>query len=278
MGKLEFTGERLVTDFYSYGTIEHLHRYSIAAKHLRNDMVVLDVACGEGYGTYMLSKCVKKAIGVDISNQAIEHAKNKYVADNLVFINSNALQIPLESNQFDTIISFETLEHLVEHDKLIEEYKRLLKSTGLLILSTPDKRFYSKDVPNPFHLKELDLEELDFLMSKYFAYTNYIYQKTVHASMIFNPNSGSIMNQYSGDFERIIYNPNVIGQEFVICFATNLKNQSLILGDSIFDGNKIYEEELKEYISLRNKYNNLVNNKKFVFINRVLKKLGMGIN
>ena len=77
---LDWTGERLVTDVEGvFGVAEHLHRYAMA-QQLAKDKIVLDLASGEGYGTNLLSDVAKYVTGVDISDEAVQHANKKYAA------------------------------------------------------------------------------------------------------------------------------------------------------------------------------------------------------
>lgn len=228
MGK-KSTGERL--EFYDFSdvTVEHLHRYSIA-KDFVNDKVVLDIASGEGYGANILSKYASKVIGVDIDKDCVENANIKYSRDNLSFFVGSADDIPVESNTIDVLISFETIEHHNKHVEMLTEIKRVLKLDGILIMSSPDKKYYSDltGQVNPFHVKELYFKEFKKLIDQYFQFTNYYYQNS------FNLNSfigclESIENYkiYSGDENNIyddlllpVYNI-VIASDIVVCGMKN---------------------------------------------------------
>ncbi len=150
---------------------EHWHRYHFV-QNLVKDKYVCDIACGEGYGSTLMSCVAEAVVGVDIDKQTIQSAKKKYKANsNLKFITNNALQTQFNNEAFDVVVSFETLEHLVEQDDLLSEFKRILKPDGLLIISTPDKDANSdSDVENHFHAKELTLKEFDELINRYFNY------------------------------------------------------------------------------------------------------------
>jgi len=192
----EWTGERyhpLMDDpAINY---EHLHRYQFAGEFVK-DKVVLDLACGEGYGSHLLAGNAKRVIGIDIDGPTIRRASQKYFKSNLEFIIGSITDIPIiEEHCFDTIICFEALEHVKDHDRLMSEVKRLLKENGLFIVSTPDKRLHADrpDYRNPFHLKELYLQELKVLLERYFK-KNLIYgQKVFTMSNIF-PTSGNSKN------------------------------------------------------------------------------------
>ena len=70
---------------------------------LAKDKIVLDIACGEGYGCNLLAKVGKSVIGVDISSETIQEAQNKYVKDNIEFKVGSADKIPCEDNFFDFV-------------------------------------------------------------------------------------------------------------------------------------------------------------------------------
>src|SRR5258706_12690362 len=135
----ENTGERLVPSVCNETTMEHLHRYAIAKSFAENKQV-LDIACGEGYGSNLLADAAAKVWGVDINAETIRQATNKYKKNNLVFSEGSIENIPCENSSIDLVVCFETIEHIVNHDKLMAEIKRVLKPLGILIASTPDKK------------------------------------------------------------------------------------------------------------------------------------------
>ena len=136
--ELTFTGERFIPSCEREIWYEHYHRYAMALQWVEG-LDVLDAACGEGYGSDLLATRAKSVTGVDISETAISHAQNKYQRENLKFTSSNVIKLPFKDNSYDVVVSFETLEHLIEHDELVQEFRRVLKSDGRLIISTPDK-------------------------------------------------------------------------------------------------------------------------------------------
>ena len=165
----EFTGERFVPGIEGETSTEHLHRYLIACE-FAGGKVVLDIACGEGYGSTMLAGVASQVIGVDISEEAVAHARSKYASENLEFLEGRADEIPLPEGSIDLVVSFETIEHHDKHAEMIAEIHRVLRPDGMLIMSSPDKREYS-DVPgysNPFHVKELYLDEFTTLLDQHF--------------------------------------------------------------------------------------------------------------
>ena len=204
MENLEWTGERLVTDVDGVlGVAEHLHRYALACEFVK-DKTVLDIASGEGYGSSILSKVAANVTGVDISEDAVKHANQKYATNskNLVYKLGSASKIPLENASVDVVTSFETLEHTTEHDEFLSEIKRVLKPGGLLIMSTPDTVPYKVREPeNPYHVKELTTQEFASLINKYFTHSSIFNQRCLVGSMIspIDKTSGSFTT-YSGSY------------------------------------------------------------------------------
>jgi ubiquinone/menaquinone biosynthesis C-methylase UbiE len=108
---MKFTGERFHPEIKEFWSIEHLHRYKVI-QNICKSRIILDVACGEGYGSSILSEVASCVYGVDISKEAIKHASNKYSNKKIKFIHANGENLPFDNNFFDIIVSFETIEHL----------------------------------------------------------------------------------------------------------------------------------------------------------------------
>lgn len=184
-GELPWTGERYVPQLGGRVAVEHLHRYAYAAR--RADAVdVLDIACGEGYGSHMLASVARKVVGVDLCTQAIEHATQRYTATNLTFIAGSCAAIPCADHSFDLVVSFETIEHHDQHEEMMREIKRVLRPAGLLLISSPDRQVYSEKTGyiNPFHVKELSKQEFAALLQRHFTHVSMLDQGVTLASVI----------------------------------------------------------------------------------------------
>jgi SAM-dependent methyltransferase len=152
--EMTYTGERMVpgqADVYTFW--EHIYRYRFAASMVKGKRV-LDIACGEGYGAAALMQAgATSVVGVDISREACAHATRRYGIKTVL---GDALTIPLPDASMDTIVSFETIEHVSRPEKFLDECARVLAPGGQIIISTPNSEVYHKDAPkNPYHLKEL---------------------------------------------------------------------------------------------------------------------------
>jgi ubiquinone/menaquinone biosynthesis C-methylase UbiE len=188
---MEYTGERYLSRLDAPETCyEHWHRYLYSTLFCK-DKVVLDVACGEGYGSYLLSKYSKKVVGIDIDYDVINFASREYINNNLEFIVGNVNNLPIKGKCiFDLIVSFETIEHINEKNqiKFLTEVKRLLKPGGVLIISTPNKSLYTDVLKNrnKFHVKEFYLNEFNDFLKKYFQNVKIMGQKIYSSSYIWD--------------------------------------------------------------------------------------------
>lgn len=145
---------------------EHIHRYQEAVKRIPKDSKILDIACGTGFGSNYLCDKNNIVVGGDLSFEAINYCKKKYNKNNLSFEIIDATSIPFQSNTFDAIVSFETIEHTVHFKKMLEEFKRIVKPTGVIIISTPNFEINSPNglITNPYHTQEWNYEELVSLL------------------------------------------------------------------------------------------------------------------
>jgi SAM-dependent methyltransferase len=166
--EMNYTGERMVpgkADSYTFW--EHIYRYRFAAPYVEGEKV-LDIACGEGYGSAALLRAgAATLIGVDVSREACEHAALRYGIETRV---GDATKIPLEDACVDIVVSFETIEHVARPDLFLDECVRILAPGGQVIISTPNRDSYRECAPhNPYHLKELNEEEFVALLRARFA-------------------------------------------------------------------------------------------------------------
>ena len=196
---LPFTGERYVPEVGGNLQLEHLHRYLLAAR-VAAGRAVLDIACGEGYGSAMLASVAASVTGVDSSQEAIAHAQERYRSGNLDFRQGSCAAIPLPDASVDVAVSFETIEHHDQHEAMMREIKRVLRPGGALVISSPDKLEYS-DRPqyrNPHHVRELYRDEFAGLLGAFFRNHAIYGQRVMYGSTIF----GEANAEETGCFER----------------------------------------------------------------------------
>lgn len=158
----------------------HLARYEFCKQFISKDDIVLDIACGTGYGSYLIGSLAKKVIGLDIDEKVIAENKIKYPLKNIEFICGDATKVSRYINeQIDVVVSFETIEHLdkKEQNIFLTELSKLMKESSILIMSTPNRTQYSKNnitSENPFHKHEMDFEEFNRFLNERFNVV-YIY-------------------------------------------------------------------------------------------------------
>jgi len=138
---------------------DHQQRYEFAINRINLKMVIADMACGVGYGTWLMSKNANYVIGVDISDVALTHANANFKEINNEFIHGNDYNF---EDKFDMVISYETIEHMDEKagDDFLRKIRRSLKSDGILIMSTPINKTAVKHNVTEFHVREYD--DLEF--------------------------------------------------------------------------------------------------------------------
>ncbi|MGC4041467.1 MAG: class I SAM-dependent methyltransferase [Flavobacterium sp.] len=288
MEDLEFTGERLMTSVQAeYGVIEHLHRYALAQK-LTAGKTVLDIASGEGYGSFLLSKNAKQVYGVDIDENAVKHAQNKYAAaSNVEYRVGSTDKIPLEDHSVDIVVTFETIEHHDKHELMMQEIKRVLKPDGLLLISSPEKSLYKeRERHNPYHIKELVLKDFEDLLKKYFTHTHLLYQKIVVGSLIHlvDTKLPTENHLFDGDYTHIeeglreggFFNKPYFN--LAICSNVDFKEYSKI-GFSLFNGESVIQKEREMFQTEKKKVQDSASYKlgnfvmrKLSFVSRIWKK------
>lgn len=242
--KKSWTGERLETFISNETMLEHLHRYAIAMDLVKGK-IVLDIACGEGYGAHLLSTSANHVTAVDIDEPTIKKASKKYPAANISFKIGSAVNIPAQNNSFEVITCFETIEHIKDHQLLLSELKRVLTPNGVLLISTPEKLNYSdkSGYKNPFHEKELYGDEFQQLLNQNFSNTSFYRQTPIVGSLVINEKSSNQNKIYSGNYEHINSS-----YDFPVLYWLGIAsdNKLPILDNSIFNSNKTIAEIMAE--------------------------------
>lgn len=243
---LASTGERLMTDNRSSTQMEHLHRYAIACQ-FAHGRTVLDIACGEGYGSNLLASHAAFVYGVDVASDAVAHAARKYTRENLRYLRGTATAIPLQDGSVDLVVSFETIEHLREHDEMMAEIRRVLRPNGTLIMSSPDKRYYS-DLPghaNPFHLRELYHEQFQGLIRRFFPHASFMLQRISYGSIVApeNPSPGFV--EYRGDFDAVESHTGLQQAVYNIAIASDQPVPEI--PTSLWNAMGSYEQQLRDF-------------------------------
>ena len=188
---IEFTGERVVpgqvdADLWA----EHISRYAFASRWASGARV-LDLGCGAGYGTAELAGQAQWAVGVDVAPEAIAHARSAYALPRLCFLPASATALPFRGASFELVTAFEVIEHLTDWRALLAEGRRLLHPSGVFLVSTPNKEYYTdsrgSSGPNPFHTHEFEFDEFRNVLGEFFPYCTVLLQNHVEAFAFYRP-------------------------------------------------------------------------------------------
>lgn len=144
---------------------EHYRRYQFATRFVRGKKV-LDAACGTGYGSELFAYKAKEVVGVDYDLETIKQCQQDYQRSNLGFIHGDVTRLNFPEDNFDVIVSFETLEHVKDFRKCLFEFKRVLKPEGILLLSVPNQKF--DNFNNPHHINKFSQQRLREELTRYF--------------------------------------------------------------------------------------------------------------
>jgi SAM-dependent methyltransferase len=194
--------------------------------------------------------------GIDIDDTTVQEAKLKYKNENLEFLTGSTSHIPIDDNTIDVAVSFETIEHHDEHDEMMNEIKRVLKPDGLLIISTPDKLYYSdqRNFNNQFHIKELYKQEFIDLLSKSFNKIQLLTQKYCNGnSIIQDEKFHNELQIFSGNYSDV--SDLLVDPLYLIAIVSDNNFEEQI--QSIFEGSQIIDAQFN--ITISNTVNNTVN-------------------
>jgi SAM-dependent methyltransferase len=168
---LALTGERTLPDVpdENYWYRRHLVVYEWIAERVRGQRV-LDMACGEGYGTAVLARTAASATGVDANPDAHEHARLRYTGQNIRFARD---LVDRYVEPADAVVFLQTIEHLQEPGKVLEHFRSLLTAGGRVYVSTPNVLTLAPKGAarsgNPWHVHEYRREEFESLCRAHFA-------------------------------------------------------------------------------------------------------------
>lgn len=161
--------ERIVPDETPPGPLAiHEKRYYFALPYCEGARV-LDAACGVGYGTAILATRAQDVLALDLSDDAIRYARERYGAPNVEFRVADLLDPHLDDDAFDVIVSFETIEHLPDRETYLRHLARALRPDGTYVVSTPRADVTVEPPDNPFHCVEYSRADFEALLHRFFG-------------------------------------------------------------------------------------------------------------
>jgi SAM-dependent methyltransferase len=164
---LELTGERTLPDVpaENYWFRRHLVVYEWIAERCAG-LRVVDMACGEGYGTEVLARRARDVTGVDANPDAFEHARLKYTQPGVRFVRN---MIELHSEPCDAVVFLQTIEHVPDPEGVLRHFKEM---AGTVYVSTPNLLTLAPPGAdksgNPWHLREYRVAEFRALCESAF--------------------------------------------------------------------------------------------------------------
>lgn len=167
---LELTGERTLPDVpaENYWFRRHLAVYEWIADRVAGRRVV-DLACGEGYGSAELARSASSVVGVDANPETFEHARLRYTSDRLSFQRD---LVETWSGDVDCVVFLQTIEHVQEPGALLGRLRELIGPAGVAYVSTPNVLTLAppgaERSDNPWHLREYDPAGFTALCSDHF--------------------------------------------------------------------------------------------------------------
>lgn len=195
---MNFTGERVIpgdvdADLFN----EHLARYLFARDYAQGKKV-LDAACGTGYGAALLAETAAEVLGADIAPEAIEYARQHYPAPKTWFLRADCLCLPLKSATFDLVVAFEIIEHIRDTAGFLNELRRVLSPDGLLLISTPNRLYYTedRDEVNPFHEREFSYSEFSETLLEVFPYCSILLENHVAGLLLADSTQAGDLGKY----------------------------------------------------------------------------------
>ncbi len=167
---LELTGERTLPDVpaENYWYRRHLAVYEWIAERCAG-LEVVDLACGEGYGTDVLARRAAKVTGVDANPDAHEHARLKYTRPGVSFVRDlvEKFDAPV-----DAVVFLQTIEHVTEPGALLDHFREILNPGGTAYVSTPNVLTLAPEGAersgNPWHVHEYRADEYRELCERSF--------------------------------------------------------------------------------------------------------------
>ncbi|HVE98432.1 MAG TPA: class I SAM-dependent methyltransferase [Mycobacteriales bacterium] len=169
---LTLTGERTLPGIEreNYWFRRHEAAYLAVAPFCRGALV-LDAGCGEGYGAALLRRSgAARTVAVDLTADVVAHVAARYPA--LDVVRADLHRLPLRDGAVEVVVTSQTVEHLQDQAAFVAECARVLRPSGTLVVTTPNRLTFSPGLVspvNPFHTRELSPDELVDLLSPHFA-------------------------------------------------------------------------------------------------------------
>ena len=156
---------------------------------------------------------------------------------NQSFRQGSCTAIPLDDASVDLVVTFETIEHIEEHEAFIAEILRVLRDDGLLIVSTPERGNYNPtlNAPNPYHLREMAQSDLAELLCARFKHVCTLGQRVDYGSVVVGQATGQATGQaqrhgvFRGDFRRVEFSDSLAKPIFLVAVCRNVPLPAILV-------------------------------------------------
>jgi SAM-dependent methyltransferase len=171
-------GERIVPEQFRVARkqyllyLRHHFIYDWALGRIDAGANLLEVGCGEGYGSNMFASKIGRVTGLDLNSDAVAHASERYGADNLSFTSYDGVTFPFEDGAFDSAVSFQVIEHVDDDAAFVAQIGRVLAPGSSFLMTTPNRllRLAPGQKPwNRYHKREYGPEDFKTLLSAEFS-------------------------------------------------------------------------------------------------------------
>ena len=193
-----FSGERYTPGSGVQICYEHMHRYLFALRHMSAEDIVLDLGCGLGYGALLMAERAAQVIALDIdpkSTSLLQSVAKSHAYRNLSVLTGDIAQLETLLASCKSAITIVTCHEVIEHVtadvqanllSLVASGKHPFAQKLKLFVSTPDKLLYeqTRTEPNPYHQRELSLDEFRELLKKSFQNVQLFEQSTCAANCL----------------------------------------------------------------------------------------------
>jgi len=149
----------------------HRYAYSLVREYARPTDRLLEVGFGEGYGAEMIRDWVAEYHGVEVSLEAVEHARERHAHPRCAFHHEPA-GLPFADDWFDLVISFQVIEHVDDVQAYVDEIRRVCRPGGAVLIVTPNRNHRLADGERPwnrYHIREFSPAELEAACSSSFG-------------------------------------------------------------------------------------------------------------
>jgi SAM-dependent methyltransferase len=158
----EITSDQITSDNPIHQRL--LQAYHLAKPYIKGDL--LELGCGEGRGIGVIGPLADSYSAIDKIKPIVEHLATQY--PDYEFIDGHFPPMPYEDNRFDTIVTFQVIEHIQDDQLFLKEIHRILKPGGKALITTPNIKMTL--TRNPWHIREYTADELNGHCKKYFEH------------------------------------------------------------------------------------------------------------